>query len=68
MDFSDILVQPEAKKWDGQQQCLLRDRLVIPDATKNDIIQGAGWLGQNDVTWGQASSTGVPPDQNSKQS
>ena len=24
--------------------------LVIPDGNKNDVIQGAGWLGKNDVT------------------
>jgi len=31
--------------------------------TKNDIIQGSGWLGKNDISWGQANSTGMPPDQ-----
>jgi hypothetical protein len=36
--------------------------------TKNNVIQGAGLLGQNDVTWEQASSTGMPPIQKSKQS
>jgi hypothetical protein len=36
--------------------------------TKNDIIQGAGKLGQNDVTWGQANSNGMPTDQKCKQS
>jgi hypothetical protein len=30
---------------------------------KNDIIQEVGWLSKIDVTWGQANSTGVPPDQ-----
>jgi hypothetical protein len=35
---------------------------------KNDIIQRAGYLGKNDITWGQANSTGMPPDQKSKQS
>jgi hypothetical protein len=34
---------------------------------KNDVIQGAGLLGKNDVSWGQANSTDVPPDQISKQ-
>jgi hypothetical protein len=29
---------------------------------------GAGLLGQNDVTWGEANSSGVPPDQIRKQS
>jgi hypothetical protein len=28
----------------------------------------ADWLGQNGITWGQANSTNVPPDQKSKQS
>ncbi len=31
-----------------------RDRLVIPDINKKYVIQGAGWLSQNDITWGQA--------------
>ncbi len=31
--------------------------------TKNDVIQGADQLGKNYVTWGQANSTGMPPDQ-----
>jgi hypothetical protein len=46
-----------------QYQGLLRDRLVISKVNKNDVIQGAGWLGQNDVTWGQANSTGMPSNQ-----
>jgi hypothetical protein len=25
-------------------------------------FRGAGYLGKNDVTWGQANSTGMPPD------
>ncbi len=43
-------------------QSLQRDGLVIPE-----ITQGAGQLGQTDVN-GEANSTGVPPDQNCKQS
>jgi hypothetical protein len=49
-------------------QCLKRDRLVIPDANKNDAIWGTGQLGKNDVTWWQANITGLPPNQKSKQS
>jgi hypothetical protein len=30
--------------------------------TKNDVIQGAGYLGKNGITWDQANSTGMPPD------
>jgi len=30
---------------------------------KNDVIQGAGKLGKNDVSWGQANSPGMPPNQ-----
>jgi len=30
---------------------------------KNGVNLWAGWLGKNDVTWWQANSTGVPPDQ-----
>jgi hypothetical protein len=46
------------------QQCLWRDRLFIPDEKqKNDVIQGAGLVGQIDVTWGQANSTCMPPNQ-----
>jgi hypothetical protein len=36
--------------------------------TKNDVIQGAGWLGKNDITWGQANSTCMPPNQSSEHS
>jgi hypothetical protein len=36
--------------------------------TKNDVIQGAGQLAKNHVTWGQANSTVEPPDHKSKQS
>jgi hypothetical protein len=53
-------------KQNWQTQCLYR--LVIPDVNKNDFIQGAGWLGKNDVTWEQANSTSVLPDQKTKQS
>ncbi len=30
---------------------------------KNDVIQGTGWVGQNDSNLGQANSTGVLRDQ-----
>jgi hypothetical protein len=33
---------------------------------KNDAIQGAGLLSKNGITWGQAYSIGMPPDQKSK--
>jgi hypothetical protein len=36
--------------------------------TKNDLTQGADLLAKNDISWGQANSTGVPPIQKSKQS
>ncbi len=42
--------------------------LLFHVQTKNDIIQGADKLGQNNVTWGQANSAGVPPNQKSNQS
>jgi len=35
--------------------------------TKSNVIQVAGYLGQNDTTWGQANSTGMSPNQKSKQ-
>ncbi len=35
--------------------------------TKNDVNQEAGELDQNDVTWGQAKSAGMPPNQKSTQ-
>jgi hypothetical protein len=38
--------------------------LVIPDL-KNNAIQGAGLLGQSDIPWGQANSSGIPPSQKS---
>jgi hypothetical protein len=31
--------------------------------TKNDIIQGTGLLGRNDIIPGASNSTGVPPNQ-----
>jgi hypothetical protein len=34
--------------------------------TKNVVILAAGYLGQNDVTWGQADSIGVKPNQVNK--
>jgi len=39
----------------------------MPKVSKN-VIQGAGWLGQNDVTRDPANSIGMPRDQKSKQS
>ncbi len=36
--------------------------------TKNDVFQGVGQVGKNGVTWGRANSTGMPPDQKSKES
>jgi hypothetical protein len=30
--------------------------------TKNDVIHEASSPGKIDVTWGQANSTGMPPD------
>jgi hypothetical protein len=41
----------------------LRDGLVTPNLNKNDVIEGAGKLDKNDVTWGQANSTAMLPDQ-----
>ncbi len=29
---------------------------------KNDVILGDDLLGKNSITWGQAKSTGMPPD------
>ncbi len=46
-------------------QCLQRYRLVTP-VEKNDVIQGAGQLGQNDITWGQAKGTGMSNDPKNK--
>jgi hypothetical protein len=42
-------------------QRLLEDMLVTPDVNKKGVIRGAGWLDKNDVTRGQANSSGVPP-------
>ncbi len=30
---------------------------------KNDVTQGTGKLDQSDITWEQAYSTAMPPDQ-----
>jgi hypothetical protein len=44
----------------------VRDRLVIRNVNKLSI-QGGRLAGHNDITWGQANSNGVPPDQKSTQ-
>ncbi len=36
--------------------------------TKNDVIQGVGQVGKNDIIWGQANNTGMPSKQKSEQS
>jgi hypothetical protein len=43
------------ERWVSSSQC----------QQKNDIILGGGgsYLGKNDITRGQADSTGMPPDQ-----
>jgi hypothetical protein len=46
-------------------QCLLIDRLVISDVNKK-LHHSGGRLGKNDGTWGQANSTGMPPNQKCK--
>ncbi len=30
---------------------------------KNDFIQGAGWLVQNDIIWEQVNNSAMAPDQ-----
>jgi hypothetical protein len=37
-------------------KCLSRGWLVTPKLTKNDIIQGTGLLGRNDITRGQVTA------------
>ncbi len=44
------------------------DRLVIPDVNKNYVIQGADYLGKNDITQGQVNSTDMLPNKIVKQS
>ncbi len=61
--YSAALCRPLLEHSKVCLQCLQRDRLDVPNVNKNDIIQGTGKLGKNDVTWGQAKSTAVPPDQ-----
>ncbi len=41
--------------------CREIDKLFLMQ-TKNDAIQGADKVDKNDVTWGQANSTGMPPN------
>jgi len=41
-------------------------RNILPD-NKYDVLWGARKLGKNDVTRGQANSSGIPPHQKSKQ-
>jgi hypothetical protein len=42
--------------------------LVNPDVNKNDVIQGTGKVGKNDITQGPTNITGMPIGQKSKQS
>jgi hypothetical protein len=37
-----------------------RERLSIPDV-KNDVIQGEGLLGKNDITWGKLTALACHP-------
>ncbi len=37
--------------WCQYYQCLQRDRVVISDVNKNDVIQGAGQLGKMTSPW-----------------
>jgi hypothetical protein len=36
---------------------------ILLSRCKNDVIQRAGKQGQNYITWGQANSTGMSPNQ-----
>jgi hypothetical protein len=48
-------------------QGLQKDGLVIPIQTKNDTIQGADYLGQNDITQEEGvDSTDMPTNQKVK--
>jgi hypothetical protein len=49
-------------------QCQKKDSLVTPDVNKNDVMRGAGKLGRNNITQGQANKTGMSNNQKSKQS
>ncbi len=40
--------------------------LVISDLNRNEVIEGQGKLGENNVTQSQANSTGVQPEQKVK--
>ncbi len=43
------------------ENCLYRETLANFDLNKNDFIQEVGKLCKNDVYWGQANITVVPP-------
>ncbi len=42
-------------------------RNILPDVNKYDVLRRASKLGKNDITRGQANSSGMPPHQKSKQ-
>jgi hypothetical protein len=42
---------------------MVNQPFYFPDANKNEVIQRAGKQGQNYITWGQANSTGMSPNQ-----
>ncbi len=48
------------------EQCLQRDRLGAPNAYKNDVILGAGYLVKNNVVQGEANNTGMSATQPKK--
>ncbi len=48
---------------DTKYQCLYRGRLFGFNVTKNDVILGLDWQDKNDITRGQANSSGIPPNQ-----
>jgi len=49
-------------------QMFIERQISYSQRKQKDVFQGGRQLGKNDVTWGQANNTSMPPDQKSKPS
>ncbi len=48
-----------------QVRSMFKERQVsYSNVNKDEIIQGVGQLGKNDIIWEQAGMIGIPPDHN----
>ncbi len=59
--FSVVPLQFEGPRYPYGLKLLIMNQRLLEEVNKKGIIRGAGWLDKNDVTRGQANSSGVPP-------